>query len=365
MTSHQVFFATTLLALSLACSRRGAEHGNSAPTATAMLKKSAPTSRDEILRPLLYGAVVLAKATAQHQPIGVPRLVFRRDDHDESFLAESDIDVGSLDQATARLAHEALIARGPASDLCRIEGDSSRLSVFSWAIAPDAKTGERWDDLPDAPLAREVFRHGNRFIVRVQQGCRDSMWAARVGAQLDVHDLSLSKSDESTGATFDLSLLPYSTDWQSEYESFRETELARTSNRKHQFPGKWFELPGETRMGLFMGKEPREYRITCFDRRVTAGIVGRFNAPPLPWFGRGGLAVWRKESTGGYALAGPLVRAFDAQLSCVSVGVVTVIGGPQLITFNSSLVRGALRQEGGRFLVADEYSIGPSFLAAL
>jgi hypothetical protein len=302
---------------------------------------------------VLYGNVVISKGgdplARGVRPLGARRVVSRRDDRDESFVAEVSVDVGSLPLPARDLIAADYAMFGGSPDKCVASGKEAEPALLAWA-APLTST---WDELPDEELANEIFRVGNTFLVSKRQACLSAEWATSPNNSVKVERATLGATLPHEEAKQHLAQLPYSGAWQAKF-----AEFAAAENMQHSDVKTWIDLPGDMQRWIFADSDVAQLTATCFERRATPELVGRFNEAGRPWFHVDGLAVWGR-SAGLGELLGPVVPAFDPELVCISFGTVRVGGNAPMITFVTDSGTGVLRNQRGKYVVVDALTLSP------
>jgi hypothetical protein len=302
---------------------------------------------------VLYGNVVISKGDAPLargvRSVGSRRVVSRRDDRDESFVAEVSLDEGSLPLLAKELVAADYAMFGASPDKCVASGTQAEPALLAWA----APLTNNWDELPDDQLAHEIFRVGNTFLVSKRATCASAAWATSPGNSVKVERATLGATLPHEEARPHLVQLPYSAAWQAKFAEFAAAEGMQHSDVKT-----WVDLPGDVQRWTFADTDLAPLTATCFERRATPELVGRFNEPTRPWFHVDGLAVWGRAAGLG-ELLGPAVPAFDPELVCISFGTVRVGASAPMISFVTNLGTGVLRKERGKYVVVDELTLSP------
>jgi hypothetical protein len=194
---------------------------------------------------------------------------------------------------------------------------------------------------------------GKTFLVSKRATCAAAAWATSPNNSVKVERAALGSALAPEVAKQHLVQLPYSAAWQAKFEEFAATEGMRHPDVKT-----WVDLPGDVQRWVFADSDMASLTATCFERRATPELVGRFNEPSRPWFHVDGLAVWGPAAGLG-ELLGPVVPAFDPELVCISFGTVRVGANAPMITFVTNLGTGVLRNERGKYVVVDELTLAP------
>ncbi len=302
---------------------------------------------------VLYGNVVISKGDGPRalgiRTVGARRVVSRRDDRDDSFVADVSVDPGSLPLSARDLMVADYAMFGASPDKCMASGTQAEPALLAWA----APLVGNWDELPDDELANEIFRVGNTFLVSKRAECPAAEWATPPTNSVKVERATLGATLPHDEAKQHLAHLPYFGAWQAKFADFAAAETMQHSDVKT-----WIDLPGDVQRWVFADSELAQLTATCFERRATPELVGRFNEPSRPWFNVDGLAVWaRAEGLG--ELLGPVVPAFDPALVCISFGTVRVGTHAPMITFVTNFGTGVLRNRNGKYAVVDELTLSP------
>ena len=302
---------------------------------------------------VLYGNVVISKGDGPLargiRAVGPRKVVSRGDDRDESFVAEVSIDETSLLSSAKALMAADYAMFGASPDKCMASGAQAEPALLAWA----APLTSSWDELPDDELANEIFRVGNTFLVSKRAKCAAAEWATSPNNSVKVERATLGATLPHEEAKQHLSQLPYSGAWQTKFAAFAAAE-----NMKQPDVETWIDLPGDVQRWIFADTELAMLTATCFERRATPELVGRFNEPDRPWFHVDGLALWGRAAGLG-ELLGPVVPAFDPELVCISFGTVRVGAEAPLITFVTNLGTGVLIKQRGKYVLVDELTLAP------
>lgn len=281
--------------------------------------------------------------------------MFGRDDHDESFLAESDVDEGSLSNGIRARRENVLNFYHPGRATCaaRVAG----FKAVAWAMPKDPSVGSTWDEMSEGPLAEAVFQRGNVYIAAILAPsgpqCAHASWAATTDISLRIEEAQSADALAQPDGIRREPPVPYLTEWKADYTHFRATSGTK------KLPDSWQSLEATSRVWTFSSQALTELRIVNFKRSVTPELLGRPNEPGKPWFSRSGVAVWRL-ARGGVEFRGPDQSLLDDSESLLAVAAVLVEGGNALLSLTSSRHFSTLRRVGSRYEVAEELSTAPA-----
>jgi hypothetical protein len=333
-------------------------HDAASPSSSVSPSPSASPSspRGAALFRVRYGYVVMGRSTPALQRTGAPRLVYRRDDHDESFLAESAIDELSL-SADIRSLHGVKFEFYGGAGPSPCEAQVSAFKAIAWAMPQGPTLAPTWDEMAEGPLANAVFERGNIYVVGVVSPtgprCPGASWAATGNLEVRFEEAqSLDRASQPDAITLEPSV-PYLGDWDNAYS------LLQPTSKGGKLPGRWRGLPITTRVWGFVRSPLASLKIVNFERNVTPELVGRPNESGKPWFSRGGVAIW-KVGDAGLEFVGPHRSVLDDSEELLAVTAVLVSRQLTLLSLTSSRHYTALRRVGGQFEIADELSIAPA-----
>jgi hypothetical protein len=313
-----------------------------------------PTPDGAVFR-VEYGYVLLGRSTATVRRIGFPRLLYTRDDHDESFSALGEVDPNSI-SPSGRSLDEMQVT------LFRSEGSPCAAQItdfkeLAWAMPQDPTTALAWDEMPEVPLAAAIFERGNIYLVGVltQAGdpCSNASWATSGGLELRIEEAQSVDTATAPDTIKVEPAAPYFTEWDAAYSQFYGD--AHSAG----LPALWQGLPTTFRIWGFPNSPLSSLAIVNFERYVTPELLGRANEPGRPWFSRGGVAVWQALDSVSKFM-GPPQSVLDDSEALLSVDAIHVGLHTPLLSLSSSRHHTTLRQTNGQFEVAHELSMAPA-----
>lgn len=213
---------------------------------------------------------------------GTPRLWWRPDDGDDSFLASADVP----EESAASLRQALLGRKFHSVDGTDCIAEPSEFLALAWSMPVPNPAAENLSSLPDAKLAAELFRIGTvLYVARTKEGCAlDGPWAV----DSDVRTLVETAQATSDPAKVDRQAaeLLSRTDRKSQkrWTQFRSEQISANPKLEASLPTSIAALPGHDASWVFSSGSLRDLRFLSVTRTVTPELLGYLNTPENPWF---------------------------------------------------------------------------------